>query len=383
MIILLTLSILIFSNGDLLYVSSTEASTEIEILSYKGFLTSSKMYRVVGEVKNVGSKTYNIFLNVTLYDQNDDVIISSKVQTELSAVGPNRTSLFAFQITDLSQSSNVSRCEVTLSDYVETEPREGKLEIQYTYGRTTIYGEISNKGNSTTNLIIVFATFYDEYGRVIETSSSETIFEIESYHSDSFTIYYPTSDMPGKNIFSRAKWYSLTAESREYAIYKETGLIEFVAPPEPYARFVISPVSNVTVGQIITYNASASYDFDGNITSYIWDFGDGNVTTESDPVITHSYVTNGTFIITIVVIDNDGLNSTAIGYIDIYPATNNGGTVYLLLLFSGICIAILATVLLMRRREHKQRRGLKSRIKSQYVIHSTKTDRFKLIKENF
>jgi PKD repeat protein len=376
------LSIAIFSNSDPLYVLSADASTDIEILSHNGFLTSSAMYRVVGEVKNIGSKTYKIFLNVTLYDQNDNVITSRIVQTELSAVGPNRTSMFTFQITNSSQSSNVSNYEVTLSDFNETEPKEGKLELQYGYERTKISGYIGNKGNLT-NLVTVFATFYDEYGRVVETSSSETILNIESYHDHDFTIYYPPPDISGKNIFSRSKWYALTAESREYAIKEETGLIEFEAPPEPYARFEISPVSNVTVGQIITYDASTSYDLDGNITSYTWDFGDENVTTELDPVITHSYLTNDTYIIKLVVIDNDGLNSTALGYIHIYPSTNNGGFVYLLLLFSGISIAILAIALLMKKRKQKPRRNLKSRINSQYVIRATKTDHLKLIKEKF
>jgi hypothetical protein len=370
-------------NGALLRVSSAEASTDIEILSYKGFLTSFETYRVAGEVKNVGNETYSIFLNVILYDKNNNVIISKEVQTELSAVGPNRTSPFALQLTDKSQSSNVSRCEVTLSRYEQTQPKEGKLKLQSAIGYSGIAGEISNQGNSTANKVVVFATFYDEDGNVVEITSSEVIFSINSYSSEVFTIYYPSPDISNKNIFSRSRWYSLTTESMEYAIYEETGLIEFLPPPEPYARFEISPISNVTAGQTITYNASTSYDLDGNITSYRWDFGDGKVVTTLNSVTTHSYSTNGTFTITLVVFDNDGLNSTATGSIIIYPSTNDRVGVYLLLLFSGICIAILSTSLLMKRRKHKlRRRDLKHNIKSQHTIHPTKTSRFMLTRKN-
>jgi hypothetical protein len=383
LIILLMLSTFLFSNGGLLRFSSVEASTDIEILSYKGFLTSLGTYRVVGEVKNVGNETYRIFLNVTLYDSHSNVITSKEVQTELSAVGPNRKSPFALQLTDKNQSSNVSRCEVTLSRYEQTQPKEGKLQLQYALGYSGIAGEISNQGNSTANKVVLFATFYDEDGNVVEIASSEVIFSIDSYSSEVFSIFYPSPDISNKKIFSRARWYSLTAESMEYAINAETGLIAFLFPPEPYARFVISPISNVTTGQTITYNASTSYDLDGNVTSYRWDFGDAKVVTTPNSVTTHSYSTNGTFTITLVVFDNDGLNSTATGSITIYPSTNYGLGVYLVLLLSAICIAILGTSLLMKRRKHKlRRRDLKHSIKSQRAIHITKTSQFMLARKN-
>lgn len=59
----------------------------------------------------------------------------------------------------------------------------------------------------------------------------------------------------------------------------------------------------------ISFNASGSYDPDGNITQYIWDFDDGNITTVNAtatdvPIITHTYISTGTFTITLVVMDN-------------------------------------------------------------------------------
>jgi PKD repeat protein len=68
------------------------------------------------------------------------------------------------------------------------------------------------------------------------------------------------------------------------------------------AFFTISPQGGET-GEIITFNASASYDQDGSIIRFIWDFGDGY--TGSGEVVTHTYADNGRYIITLTVMDND------------------------------------------------------------------------------
>jgi len=82
----------------------------------------------------------------------------------------------------------------------------------------------------------------------------------------------------------------------------------------PVACFDYSPLYPVA-NETITFNASASYDLDGGIVSYQWNFGDGNMTTVNDPVITHIYTAaNSTknYTVTLTVTDNDGLiNSTS------------------------------------------------------------------------
>ncbi|MHC1583843.1 MAG: NosD domain-containing protein [Methanosarcinales archaeon] len=78
----------------------------------------------------------------------------------------------------------------------------------------------------------------------------------------------------------------------------------------PIASFTYTPQSPL-VNETITFNASSSYDPDGTIVSYEWDFGDGNTTTTPDPVITHSYSEAGSYEVTLTVRDNDCLtNST-------------------------------------------------------------------------
>ena len=77
----------------------------------------------------------------------------------------------------------------------------------------------------------------------------------------------------------------------------------------PHASFEASPVI-AKVGETISFNASASEDPDGYIVNYEWDFGDGTITSDTDPYITHSYSEPGIYKVTLTVTDNDNLNGS-------------------------------------------------------------------------
>jgi len=75
---------------------------------------------------------------------------------------------------------------------------------------------------------------------------------------------------------------------------------------------VASFTENATIaliGEVIHFNASASYDQDGSIVSYFWDFGDG--TNGTGVAVDHSYADNGTYIVTLTLTDDDGANASA------------------------------------------------------------------------
>lgn len=77
---------------------------------------------------------------------------------------------------------------------------------------------------------------------------------------------------------------------------------EVNAPPT--ASFTVDDSTPVR-GQIVNFDASASTDPDpgGSITSYEWNFGDGNTTTVTINTITHKYTTIGSYTITLKVTD--------------------------------------------------------------------------------
>ncbi|MGQ9459790.1 MAG: CARDB domain-containing protein [Candidatus Bathyarchaeaceae archaeon] len=95
-------------------------------------------------------------------------------------------------------------------------------------------------------------------------------------------------------------------------------LIYFNIMSPPVAEFTYTPLAPL-VNQIVTFNATASYDIDGTIQNYTWNFGDGTLpVTETDPITTHNYTTAGTYNVTLTVTDNDGLNSTVTHSIKIF-----------------------------------------------------------------
>ena len=80
--------------------------------------------------------------------------------------------------------------------------------------------------------------------------------------------------------------------------------------PVPTALFRYNPLY-FGVNQTITFDASASYDPDGNITNYQWDFGDGDLINTTKKIISHSYDRKGKYNVVLTVMDNEGaVNST-------------------------------------------------------------------------
>jgi len=77
----------------------------------------------------------------------------------------------------------------------------------------------------------------------------------------------------------------------------------------PVASFYFSP-ENPVVNETIIFDASLSFDTDGNITAYEWEFGDGaNATGE---IVNHSYSSAGNYTVNLTVTDDRGAtNSTS------------------------------------------------------------------------
>ena len=63
------------------------------------------------------------------------------------------------------------------------------------------------------------------------------------------------------------------------------------------------PYTGITA-QALTFNGTNSFDLDGNITDYTWDFGDGTI--GSGEKVKHTYSANGNYTVTLTVTDDDG-----------------------------------------------------------------------------
>jgi len=108
-----------------------------------------------------------------------------------------------------------------------------------------------------------------------------------------------------------SKSVSLRVDDSTLALADQTKIanVMFTYPNQaPVASFTFSP-SNPLIYDTVTFDASASYDLDGSIVSYKWDFGDGNITTVTNPIITHVYTTAAStvnYTVTLTVTDNEG-----------------------------------------------------------------------------
>ena len=100
----------------------------------------------------------------------------------------------------------------------------------------------------------------------------------------------------GSGLYTR-KWYTFATKSSGETENKKP--IANTSAGEPYQCFVNSE---------ITFDGSKSYDSDGNIASWSWDFGDG--TKGSGEIITHIYLSTGTFQVILTVTDDDGATNT-------------------------------------------------------------------------
>ena len=105
------------------------------------------------------------------------------------------------------------------------------------------------------------------------------------------------SQLNGENLFIRAMTKDIQASP---------------VPP------TLSISSSGTGIQNETMNFTAvAADPDGNVTSYLWDFGDGSTSTQTNP--THAFTTSGLHTILCTVTDNDGLSTIKSLVIDIIP----------------------------------------------------------------
>ena len=86
----------------------------------------------------------------------------------------------------------------------------------------------------------------------------------------------------------------------------------------PIALFNYTP-ENPKVNQSIFFNASDSFDPDGEIEKYLWDFNNDNVTDAEGKKVNHSYSSPGIYEAILKVIDNQGAENKTSREINVSP----------------------------------------------------------------
>jgi PKD repeat protein len=76
----------------------------------------------------------------------------------------------------------------------------------------------------------------------------------------------------------------------------------------PQALFIGSPVEHV-IPFTANFDGTLSYDPNGEIVSYLWNFGDGGA--GNGPQVSHIYRENGEYVVELTVVDNKGIANSS------------------------------------------------------------------------
>lgn len=122
----------------------------------------------------------------------------------------------------------------------------------------------------------------------------------------------PTTGQTASHTYTKAGEYTLSLmvvdnEDNESVPVTIPVIATAPGPQKPIARFTTDPEpASGNVPFSVDFDASASYDLDGSIISYEWDFGDGkSILGSSD--ISHIYASPGIYTVKLTVHDNEGL----------------------------------------------------------------------------
>ncbi len=132
-----------------------------------------------------------------------------------------------------------------------------------------------------------------------------------------------TLTFPGLNCTNLASALNAPLDIADYADPANPGCI---GPGQ-------SPVANpngpyVAVnGQPLTFSSAGSFDPDGTITGYLWDFGGGfGTSTAANPVFTYNLSFQAKIIASLTVTDNDGNTTTATATVNLLQTANSPPT---------------------------------------------------------
>ena len=132
------------------------------------------------------------------------------------------------------------------------------------------------------------------------------------FEADTVTLFIGTTDINGAAI-----WEDSGDQLGEWWYYGKMGLstgnaLILISSPDvtenAYPQAMITAPEMGQKGSPIAFSSSGSFDPDGTIVSYSWDFGDGTSSTATNPTKTYTLLAFHT--VTLTVTDNSGASSS-------------------------------------------------------------------------
>ena len=211
-----------------------------------------------------------------------------------------------------------------------TTPTYKAIKMYRNYdGNQSAFGDVSvSAGGPNPDNVAVFASQRT-------ADSALTVMVISKYLSGTTPVSIALNNFPSTGT---AQVYQLTSSnviSRLSDLSFSGSIVAFTAPAQsitllvlpvgtpnapPIAVAAATPSSGI-VPLAVNFDGSGSYDPDGSIASYSWNFGDGSPPT-TNVAPSHVYQTAGTFMAVLTVTDNSGATATKQVPIAVSPDPN-------------------------------------------------------------
>ncbi|MFH0816417.1 MAG: S8 family serine peptidase [Methanobacteriota archaeon] len=192
----------------------------------------------------------------------------------------------------------VSTNEMNVSVFVHNRPPVAQAEV---YQEIEITLSVTGRKDNTVGILIFEDGTLIQSNDVMRTAGPPNVitFELNKYLGRVYEIELVyDADYKGSN----PTWLNFTSAETAMMFFKEfntkNGYCQIISVPTPYLDDVVE------YNPTYRFDASGSYDIDGSIVSYEWDFGDGTATEGT--IVAHTFLEPGSNTVTLTVTDDDG-----------------------------------------------------------------------------
>lgn len=272
----------------------------------------------------------NHFLHVNIFSSSDDY---SKYAKAIFGIDTNNGGMYLEG--EPSDSNNEANFIAYEASYAKADHYVWNLEHEYVHyldGRYNLYGNF----NSPTEDIVWWSEGVAEYIanqndneaaiNIIKNGQRFTLAEIFATNYDGFDQdrIYRWGYLGVRFMFERHKdhlnamltdtrqghWQAYKNKTQQWANSYQNEFIQWCDQLIYGAPLNVAPSANINgpysglENTPVKFSSNGSRDNDGQIDSFMWHFGDGTSSTESNP--THTYSTSGQYTVSLTVTDNDG-----------------------------------------------------------------------------
>ncbi len=256
----------------------------IFILSFSFFLNLSKVQAagpsevVINEVEydSIQSGTDTVYEWFELYNTTDSPI-----------------TLSSWTISDAREIDSIPNLTIEAHDFAIVAASENFAENYNPAGLNIVYIDDSSIGNGLGNT----------GDRLILKDNNGNTIDALSYGSDTVVLNPAIHGVGAGHSIERCPAGLDTNSATDFIDEATPTPGQGVLPDQPPIAEA-GPNQNIILGQTVNFDDSSSYDPDGQVVSYYWDFGDGEDCDQSCP--SHIYNEVGQFTATLTVTDDSG-----------------------------------------------------------------------------